>query len=68
MNTTRRRILSIGILADHFGLSPQTLRVWESQGRISPALRTAGGHRRYTKTHVRAIARLLGAPSPVKQA
>ena len=67
MNTRRHRILSIGVLADHFGLSPQTLRVWESQGRIPPALRTAGGHRRYTAAHVRAITALLGIASPDKQ-
>lgn len=61
MTQVNERIsVSIGVLADRFGLSPQTLRVWERAGRIPRAWRTAGGHRRYGADHVRAIAALMG--------
>lgn len=37
---------AIGDVAREIGVSPQTLRVWESQGLLIP-LRTTGGQRRY---------------------
>jgi len=53
-------LLRIGALADRYGLSPETLRVWEREGRIPPAYRTPGGHRRYGAAQVEAIEALLG--------
>ena len=53
---------SIGILADRYGVSTESLRNWERAGLIPPATRTPGGHRRYTEAHFRALNRLLVAP------
>lgn len=47
-----------GELARMFGVSPQCVRVWEEQGKISPAVRTLGNHRRFTQTHVDQIKQL----------
>lgn len=58
---TQTDILRIGPLAARFGVSPETLRVWERQGLIPRAQRTAGGHRRYGPEHARALGRLLSA-------
>ena len=63
MKTLTRDILPIGVLADRYGVSPETLRVWERRGLLPPATRTAGGHRRYGQAHVEALDRLMG-PAP----
>jgi len=55
----KQSIVRIGPLASRFGVSAESLRVWERQGLIPPALRTPGGHRRYGALHVRAIRALL---------
>jgi MerR family transcriptional regulator/heat shock protein HspR len=39
-------LLSIGVVAGHVGVHPQTLREYERQGLVTPQ-RTAGGTRRY---------------------
>jgi len=39
--------VSIGVAASMLGVSVSTLRRWHSEGRLRPAFRTAGGHRRY---------------------
>lgn len=52
-------LFPIGRLARRYGLSAQTIRNWEQQGLIPPALRTAGGHRRYSHDHLRAIDALI---------
>lgn len=49
------QIFSIGPLADRYGVSTESLRLWERDGRIPPARRTPGGHRRYGHEHVRAL-------------
>jgi excisionase family DNA binding protein len=41
------RLLSIGEAADQLGVAVGTLRRWHRQGRLAPAGRTIGGHRRY---------------------
>jgi DNA-binding transcriptional MerR regulator/mannose-6-phosphate isomerase-like protein (cupin superfamily) len=43
--------LTIGVVAEAVGVSPQTLRLWEAQGLLEPD-RTAGGQRRYSSRHV----------------
>ena len=53
--TRDQTILRIGSLADRYGVSPESIRVWERQGRIPPAGRTPGGHRRYGREHVSAL-------------
>ncbi|MEU7003201.1 MerR family transcriptional regulator [Nonomuraea sp. NPDC046570] len=42
---------TIGQVAAAIGVSPQTLRVWESQGLLVPD-RSSGGQRRYTDEHL----------------
>jgi excisionase family DNA binding protein len=41
------KFLTIGQAAKWLGVSSQTLRRWEREGRIEPAQRTSGGQRRY---------------------
>jgi excisionase family DNA binding protein len=40
-------LVSIGEMAKRLGVSIPTLRRWEKEGRLAPANRTLGGHRRY---------------------
>lgn len=40
-------MLSIREVAEKFGVCIITIRRWEKSGRLSPAIRTFGGHRRY---------------------
>ncbi|MDE2254658.1 MAG: recombinase family protein, partial [Betaproteobacteria bacterium] len=42
-----RRLVPIQDAADALGVSAQTLRRWEREGRLLPDERTAGGRRRY---------------------
>lgn len=48
-------MLTIGELAERSGLSPATLRVWESRHGFPVPQRLASGHRRYTEADVEAI-------------
>ncbi|MEM7626094.1 MAG: MerR family DNA-binding transcriptional regulator, partial [Planctomycetota bacterium] len=41
---TQTPVLRIGPLANRFGVSPESLRVWERQGLIPQSHRTPGGH------------------------
>ncbi|MGA9918397.1 MAG: IS607 family transposase [Paraburkholderia sp.] len=41
------QLLSIGAAAAQLGVAVGTLRRWHRQGRLAPAGRTVGGHRRY---------------------
>lgn len=59
-----RDMMSIGKLADRYGVSPESLRVWERLGLIPAAHRTVGGHRRYGPQHVRALDKLMLAEVP----
>lgn len=45
-------------VAKRFGVTPETVRNWEKDGRIPPASRTPGGHRRYSEEHFAAIDRI----------
>ena len=55
----QRNLYRIGPLADRYGVSTESLRVWEREGRIPPSARTPGGHRRYGPEHVRALDDML---------
>ena len=44
--------LRIGQAAKLLGVSPTTMRRWEEEGYLMPALRTKGNHRRYTYKQV----------------
>jgi DNA-binding transcriptional MerR regulator len=44
------------------GTTVEQLRIWEAAGKVAPAVRTLGGHRRYTEQHVAEIAKIMGPP------
>ena len=50
-------LLSIGIVAEHVGMHPQTLREYERQGLVTPQ-RTPGGTRRYGAAELERLARI----------
>jgi len=52
---------SVRDLTGRFRITAQTLRNWERAGKIPPAGRTAGGHRRYTEAHIAAIHGMLSS-------
>ena len=47
------KLLSISEAAELLGVSKTTLRRWESEGRLLPDERTAGGQRRYKLTSIK---------------
>ena len=47
------KIVTIQEAAHFLGVSPQTLRRWERQGKGVPVQRTVGGQRRYDLTKLR---------------
>lgn len=51
--------LSISDLADRTGLTPATLRTWESRHGFPVPHRLAGGHRRYSEAHVAQVEQVL---------
>ena len=52
--------MTIGQVADHFGLPAHVLRHWESVGLLSPA-RVEGGRRRYTRDDLFRVAFIVRA-------
>ncbi|MCG5219855.1 MerR family transcriptional regulator [Streptosporangium sp. KLBMP 9127] len=50
--------MTIGELADRFGLATHVLRYWESVGLLTPG-RHEGGHRRYGSADLRRVAMIL---------
>lgn len=47
--------VSIGVAAAGLGVAVSTLRRWEAEGRLQPAYRTPGNHRRYAWADIRAL-------------
>ena len=47
------RFVTINEAADALGVSVQTLRRWETEGRLKPDARTSGGQRRYDLARLR---------------
>ncbi len=43
-----KTVYTLNQFADKVGVTPQTLRVWHKEGKLTPAFITDGGHRRYT--------------------
>jgi len=60
MNKPGNTLLSIGEAAAALGVAVAALRRWHRQGRLLPALRTLGGHRRYASDAVQVA---TGAPT-----
>jgi DNA-binding transcriptional MerR regulator len=52
--------MTIGAVADHFGLPAHVLRHWESMGLLAPE-RDEGGHRRYTRDDLFRVASIVRA-------
>jgi MerR family copper efflux transcriptional regulator len=50
--------LTIGELAERFGLRPHVLRHWEATGLLAPTARESGP-RRYTQRHVARVAMIV---------
>src|SRR4029453_17532109 len=53
----QRAVYVISVAAELAGMHPQTLRIYERKGLISPA-RTGGGSRRYSEADIRALQRI----------
>jgi len=49
-----KHILTIGDAAEILGVSDETLRLWERDGKLNPSY-TEGGHRRYQRTDIEAL-------------
>ncbi|RDK05501.1 IS607 family transposase [Cupriavidus lacunae] len=54
-------LFSIGELAQMLGVAVMTLRRWHKAGKLVPACRTIGGHRRYDAMKVREV---MGMTTP----
>jgi hypothetical protein len=59
INPLTDRAFPISALVARYGVAAQSLRNWEEQGLIPPAIRTPGGHRRYGGEHIDALDRLF---------
>lgn len=44
----KNKVYTLNQFAAKLGVTPQTLRTWHKEGRLTPAFITEGGHRRYT--------------------
>ena len=44
--------VSIGKIAEEYGVTTQTIRNWEKEGMFSEVMRTRGGHRRFTEEEI----------------
>lgn len=63
MNKPGKQLLSIGEAAAVLGVAVATLRRWHRQGRLLPAIRTLGGHRRYESDVLRAASGAAHSPA-----
>lgn len=61
---TDKNILSISEAASLLGVSDETLRNWERDGKLTP-FHTEGGHRRYYKTDIEKLAGIYIEPVKV---
>lgn len=52
--------LTIGEVAERFGLAAHVLRHWEAEGLLSPS-RTSSGHRLYSRTDLFRVAAIVNA-------
>lgn len=55
--------VSVGQASEILGVAVSTLRRWEAEGRLRPAFRTCGGHRRYSLLALNHI-HICGKSSP----
>ncbi len=59
-----KKILSISDAASILGVSDETLRNWEREGKLTP-FHTEGGHRRYYRTDIEKLAGIYVEPVKV---
>jgi MerR family transcriptional regulator/heat shock protein HspR len=57
MRTRTQAVYVISVAAELAGMHPQTLRIYERRGLLSPA-RTAGGNRRYSDEDIERLRRI----------
>jgi DNA-binding transcriptional MerR regulator len=50
-----RELMSPNQVAEAFGVAAGTVTRWDREGKLSPVLRTPGGHRRYLRSEVLAL-------------
>jgi len=62
------KLISAGALASALGLTPDGVKVAETEGRLPPAERTPGGHRRWDPAKVAAHYQAKGVPVPERLA
>jgi predicted site-specific integrase-resolvase len=67
MAGSREPLLTIAAAARVVDRSPETLRLWERQGRIAP-LRDSSGRRLYRASEVRAVASSIRRPGDALRA
>jgi DNA-binding transcriptional MerR regulator len=60
MKSSAEPMMTIGDLAQRFGLATHVLRHWESMGLLNPATRV-NGRRYYTRDHVLRVATIIGS-------
>lgn len=58
------RNITAAATAERLGISVRTLDRMEHDGRLRPAMRTRGGHRRYDEAQVERVAQGLPAVDP----
>jgi len=61
MSAPRGALLTPSEVATMFRVDPKTVTRWAKAGKLS-AIRTLGGHRRYSEAEVRML--LAGVPTP----
>lgn len=54
--TTTARKYTTGQVADRFGVTTETVRVWADDGKLGPITRTLGGARRFDADHIDRLA------------
>jgi MerR family transcriptional regulator, heat shock protein HspR len=59
---TERAVYVISVAAELAGVHPQTLRIYERKGLVTPA-RTGGGSRRYSEADIDRLRRILDLTS-----
>lgn len=57
MSNNDRAVYVISVAAELAGMHPQTLRIYERRGLVSPA-RTTGGNRRYSEADIARLRRI----------
>jgi len=57
----QRDVMTPAEASEVLGVSPRTLSRWAREGRIR-AIVTLGGHRRFIRTEIEAVARRMGLP------